>query len=99
MSNFTFCKQFLFNYSSHQNFLTIKPWIITDESSAGEVETCDPPSQSSKWCDPSIYGVDHSMCIYPDCPQPTCGEVMSRGITDQVAPNANFSKITNSFII
>ena len=66
------------------NFLWIKKPTATDETDEEEYEGCDPPSNSEKWCNPEIYGVDHTMCKLSGCPQPMCGDVNDRGINSQV---------------
>ena len=57
---------------------------IDEKEKIPAYEECNPPESSSEWCNPMIYGVDNTMCKYPACPQKRCGEVLARGINDQV---------------
>ena len=69
--------------------MNLKNPLATDETDEEEYEGCDPPSSSEKWCNPEIYGVDHTMCTLSGCPQPNCGDVNDRGIRSQVYSKLN----------
>ena len=52
----------------------------SNDCSGGNGDTGD---TKDDYCNEKIYGKDHTMCKYADGKASTCGNVMSRGITDQ----------------